>query len=325
MSSNNSKNYTTKYDQFEASRLSFTTLEENERSKGQKIAYPRYNHPTLGEDKILLLQSPWMKMFTYGVPSLGEYYKEDKDRAFVKVPVDESDTEVKKMVDEFAKIDKELSSDEFKKENFGKYAKKYTYQPIVRYPTNDEDEDEPAKPPYMKIKLDLTWPDGNVKTEVWKSEVMENGKRVRSKMELETVTEFASHVNYLCKFRGIFRPVKLWAHQSKMKDPSYGIVFKLVKVEVEPSSSSSASVQNYLQGDVFVDDDDDETPTTTVQTAKKVETAKVETKKVVEENSSDDDSDESESDSDSDSDSEDEKPKAKAAAKGKGKSKSKAH
>ena len=174
----------------------------------------------------------------------------------------------------------------------------------------------------MKIKLDLTWPDGNVKTEVWKSEVIENGKRVRNKMELETVTEFASHVNYLCKFRGIFRPVKLWAHQSKMKDPSYGIVFKLVKVEVEPSSSSSASVQNYLQGDVFVDDDDDETPPTTVQSAKKVEAVKVETKKVVEDNSSDDDSDDS--DSDSDSDSEDEKPNAKVTAKGKGKPKSKA-
>ena len=319
MSSNKSKSYTTKYDQFEASRLSFTPLEENERSKGQKIGYPRYNHPTLGEDKILLLQSPWMKMFTYGVPSLGEYYQEDKDRAFVKLPIDLSDPEVKKMVEQFYKIDEQLSSEEFKKESFGKYAKKYTYQPIIRHPTVDEDEEETSKPPYMKIKLDLTWPEGNVKTEVWKSELMEDGKRVRSKMELETVTEFATHVNYMCKFRSIFRPVKIWAHQSKMKDPSYGIVFRLVKVEVEPSNNSNASVQNYLQGDVFLDDDEEET--TTVQA--KAVTATETKKQVVEEsNSSEDESDDS-SDSDSDSDSEDEKPKAKA--KGKGKAKSKGH
>jgi hypothetical protein len=325
MSSNKSKSYTTTYDLFEASRLSWTTLEDNERSKGQRIAYPRYNHPTLGEDKFLILQSPWMKMFTYGVPTLGEYYKEDKDRAFLKVPIDVNDAEVKKMIDEFSKVDEHLSSEDFKKENFGKYAKKYTYQPIVRYPTNDEEEDEPSKPPYMKIKLDLTWPEGNVKTEVWKSEVLESGNRARSKVEIETVTEFATHVNYMCKFRSIFRPVKLWAHQSKMKDPSYGIVFRLVKVEVEPSSSSNASVQNYLEGDVFVDNDD-EVPSTTVQSVKKVEAVKVETKKVVENNSSDDESEsESESDSDSDSDSEDEKPKAKATSKGKGKSKSKAN
>ena len=38
--------YTTKYSDFEAERLTFTDLEENERSKGQLIAYPRYNHPT---------------------------------------------------------------------------------------------------------------------------------------------------------------------------------------------------------------------------------------------------------------------------------------
>ena len=70
--------------------------------------------------------------------------------------------------------------------------------------------------------------------------------------------EFANHMPYMCKFRPVFRPVKMWAHQSKMKDPGYGIVFKLIKVEVEPSNKGSSAYQNYLQGDVFVDDDEDE-------------------------------------------------------------------
>ena len=119
------KSLTTKFDQFQADRLSFTPLEENERSKGQKISYSRYNHPQLGEGQSLLLQGPWMLLSTYGVPSIGEYYKEDKDRAFVKVPLDLSDPDVKMLVDEFNKIDERIGSDEYKKEQFGKNAKKY--------------------------------------------------------------------------------------------------------------------------------------------------------------------------------------------------------
>jgi uncharacterized LabA/DUF88 family protein len=266
MSKTTAKSLTTKYDKFEASRLGFTPLEDNERSKGQKIAYPRYNHPTLGENQPLFIQGPWMTMFNYGVPSLGEYYKEDKDRAFLKCPLDMNDPEVVKMVEELKKVDETYGSEKFKVDSFGKHSKKYEFQSIIRYPLVDEDaeEDQVAKPPYMKFKLDLTWPDCNVKTEVIKSELLDSGKRVREPLEIETVGDFAGHVNYMSKFRPIFRPVKMWAHQQKMKDPQYGIVFKLVKVEVEPNKNSNNVYQNYLQGDIFVDDDEDEAEAPTV-------------------------------------------------------------
>lgn len=310
------KSLTTKFDQFEADRLTFTPLEDNERSKGQKISYPRYNHPEHGEGQALFLQGPWMQMYSYGVPTLGEYYKEDKDRAFVKVPLDLNNPEVKKMVEEFDKVDAVLSSEDYKKEQFGKNAKKYEYQPIVRYPLVDEEE-ENTKPPYMKLKLDLTWPDSNVKTEVFTSELMEDGKRSRNKVDLETVTEFASNLSYMSNFRPVFRPVKLWAHQAKMKDPGYGIVFKLIKVEVEPNKNSNSSVLSYLQGDVFIDDEDEEVveaqSSTVVEEVKDVK--KVDTKKVVEDSDSDSDSDSS----DDDSDSEEQPPKKVATKKGKSK------
>ena len=301
MSKNTAKNLTTKYSEFEADRLTFTTLEENERSKGQKIAYPRYNHPTLGEGQPLFIQGPWMILFNYGVPTLGEFYKEDKDRAFVKVPLDMSDPEIVKMADEFKKIDDILGHEDFKKENFGKNAKKHEYQSIVRSPLTDEDE-EVTRPAYMKLKLDLTWPDSNVKTEVFSSELLENGKRERKKINIDTVTDFATHMPYMCKFRPVFRPVKMWAHQSKMKDPGYGIVFKLIKVEVEPSKNSNSVYQNYLQGDVFVDDDEEEDTSapTVFQATNSIKKAEATTaSKNVEDSSDDSDS--------SDSDSEDEK------------------
>ena len=315
MSKNTAKNLTTKYDQFEADRLSFTTLEENERSKGQKIAYPRYNHPSLGEGQPLFLQGPWMTMYNYGVPTLGEYYKEDKDRAFVKVPLDMNDPEVAKMVGEFKKIDEVLGTESFKKENFGKYAKKYTYQDIVRTPLADEDE-EVTRPPYMKLKLDLTWPDSNVKTEVFSSELLDSGKRQRKKLDIETVTDFANQMPYMCKFRPVFRPVKMWAHQSKMKDPGYGIVFKLIKVEVEPSNNANSVYQSYLQGDVFVDDDEDDVPT---QSASVASTQKASAPTVANEDESEDESEDSESSDSSDDDSDDEPVVKKTSKKSSGK------
>ena len=250
---NTQTSLTTKYNEFEPHRLTFSPLEENERSKSQIIGYPRYNHPTLGEGQPLVIQSPWMTLDNYGIPSLGEYYKEDKDRAFIKVPLDMNDPEVKKMVDNLEKIDQNIGSDDFKKNSFGKFAKKYKHQPIIRFP--EEDEENP-RPPYMKLKLDLTWPDNNVKTEVWKSEVLD-GKRVRERLPVNTITEAAEHIRYLCKYRCVYRPIKIWAHQQKMKDPGYGIVFKLIKIEVEPNKSSSSAYQTYLQGNVFIDDDDE--------------------------------------------------------------------
>ena len=316
------KSLTTKYGDFESDRLTFTDLEENERSKGQLIAYPRYNHPSLGENQPLFIQGPWMTIFTYGIPSLGEYYSDDSQRAFVKVALNLDDPEVKKMAEELKKVDAVLGADEYKDKSFQKKASKYTYQPIIREPT--EDDDGVVKPAYMKLKLDLTWPEGNVKTEVLKSELV-NGKRVREPVSISTVTDLTSHLSYQTKYRPIFRPVKMWAHHSKMKDPQYGVVFKLVKVEVEPNKSGNSLVSDYLGGDAFIDDDEDEVEEKPVAKEVAVPKSKVETKadkkkvveEVVEEEEEEDEDEESvtEDSSDEDSDSDSEEPPKKPVAK----------
>ena len=61
----------------------------------------------------------------------------------------------------------------------GKKFKKYKYQPIFREgqdQVNDDSDDEttvkkdaPPRPAYMKVKLDTTWPDNEVKTQVFNS------------------------------------------------------------------------------------------------------------------------------------------------------------
>ena len=325
----NKKTLTTKFTDFEAKRLTFTDLEENERSKGQLIAYPRYDHPTLGDGSALFLQAPWMEIFTYGIPSLGEYYSDDSQRAFIKIPIDMKNPEVELMVKEFQKVDEELGSDEFMQRSFGKKASKYKYQPIIR--ESQEDDEGNVKPAYMKLKLDTSWPDGNVKTELYKSELVDK-KRVRELVSATTVTEVAKYLSYMTKYKPIFRPVKMWAQNQKMPKPEYGVVFKLLKVEFEPNSSTNNSYSDYMTGDAFIDDEDEEESSQVVKEDKneektvfqKTESKAKSTKKVeeeVEEDSDDDDDSSDDDDSEDDSDSE-EAPKKVAAKPVKGKAKS---
>ena len=265
---------TVDYTKFNVAHLTFTKLEENSRSKGQLIAYPKYNTTNSEKDGILILQSPWIKLNTYGVPRLGEYYKTDADRSHLRIPLDLDIQEVKNFSDKMKEIDAKYSSPEMLEEMFGKKYKKYKYQPIYREgqdatsneSDNEEENDEkekknaPLRPPYMKLKLDTTWPDNEVKTQVFNSTVDSlTNKRSRTLIEnIKTIDDFAKYVSYLSNIRAMFRPVKFWAHQATKKDPQCGIIFKLIKVEVEPRISSNSMYKQIYENDNFIDSDNDD-------------------------------------------------------------------
>ncbi len=280
MASKSAKEMTTNYSDVDVSRLGFTDLEENTRSKGQKIAYPRYDHPSHGSDSPLFIQFPWVNLNSYGIPRLGEYYSDDSQRAFVKIPLDQSIPEVKQFSELLQAIDEKLGSDEFKEKMFGTKASKYEYQPIYRLP-QEEDEDAKKDPnkkdygprhPYMKLKIDTTYPENKVKSIVFTSVPSANGKRTRTKVEgISTVDDIASHICFMSKIRPIGRPVKLWAQAPNKKDPTYGLTFKMAKVEVEPPSKSNSNVKQYLESDAFLDSDDE---SETIETVKAVTTSK---------------------------------------------------
>jgi hypothetical protein len=252
---------TTKFQDFNAKDLTFTKFEENERSKAQNLAFPRYK-----ETQRLMLQGPWIDMNAYGVPQLGEYYKTDKDRAFIKIPLDLNNPEIKEFYDKLQTIDEMMNSKEFKAQQFGDKAKKYKYAyPICRVPMEDEDEEDEKKkskyprPPYMKVKLDATWPETKILTQVYTS-VMKDGKREREKQEVESVDDFANVVRYLSKIRPIIQPVKAWCEKKgKMgKDfLEYGLTFKLIKVEVEPHVGGGSNLSQYMNNDAFIDSDEE--------------------------------------------------------------------
>jgi hypothetical protein len=258
-------NQTTNYNKVNVDELSFTAIEENQRSKGQKIAYPRYNDPQLGEGNHLYIQFPWIHLSQYGIPRLGEYYSDDSQRSFIKLPLDQSVSEVKIFSEVLKAIDAKLGSDEFKKKMFGPKGDKYVYQPIFRLPLEEDEtstkpkdkKDYGPKQPYMKLKMDTTYPDNKIKTIVYNS-VMENEKRVRTKLDnINSVDDMVTSMPFLSRVRPIGKPVKLWAQAPNKKDPTYGLTFKMVKVEVEPPLNKSSNYKKYLETETFLDSDDD--------------------------------------------------------------------
>ena len=306
--------FTTNFKDFDHKRLNFSEWDDNnDRSKGQKICYPRYESPTKGTEEPLFLQLPWMTIFKYGVPSIGEYYSNDKDRSFLKMPLDLSDPQVKQLFDELCLFDNKMSAKEMSESLFDKKAKKYTYIPSCKVVENESEPGVEQPPPYMKLKIHLSWPDENVETEVYRSETQEGTtKRKRTRLEVNTVQEFQDNVSYLSRVRLIIKPVKLWAQSSSLKDPNYGVTWRICKVEVEPKMSNT-SLNQYKNNDAFIDSDDEDEPVS--QQASKND--------VAEDNASEDsESEESEDESESEEETAPPSPVLKKKAKG-SKSKSK--
>ena len=340
MSSNLVKDFTVKYTDVEVSRISSTELQENERSKGQKIAYPKYNHPKFGIDQPLVFQFPWVRLETYGIPRAGEYFKNDSDRTFVKMPLNNSIPEIEELVRICKEIDGHFSSEEFASKLLGKKWNKYTYQPIIRESIsydNDDDDDENSKKksakqstlpkyPYLKLKIDTDYNSGEIKTKLFRSEMVDNKRNRIEIQDIKTIDEFARFVCFQSNFRPIVRLVKFWAQPLTKKDPAWGATFKIIKGEVEAPIKGNSMYKDYMNSDAFLDSDEETTnaPPIPVKKVKQVESDESDekpklVKKVAQVKSDDDDESEEEKpkitkkiaqvESDDDEESEEEKPK----------------
>ena len=292
-----STNNTTNYTDFNPSDLKFTKLEENERSNGQLVGFPRYTKN--GLDIPLDIQLPWIKLFTYGVPQLNQFYKTDNDRSHIRIPLDLSIPEIADFANKLKEIDTIMGSPEMMETLLGKKAKKYKYQSIYREGQVievDSDDDTSSKkkstaprPPYFKLKLKLSYPEKRVESKVFESdESPDTKKRTRTKVDVSTIDEFASFVRYQSKIRCVAKPFKIWAHPLSKKDPEFGIAFRLERVEVE-KSSISGSYKSVFESENFIDSDDEELPKITNLKVTK-EPTKEPTKVQVKEESSDESS-----------------------------------
>jgi len=218
----------------------------------------------------LFLQLPWIELNTYGIPRLNDFFTEDSQRCFVKLPLSNDDPDVAQFKTVIKSIDNKFGSEEFRIKLFGAAkAKKFgAYQKVGREPLTDDDNKNKSTVDYMKIKISTNYDTGEINTSVCTS-VMENNKRVRTNVpdeSIKTVDDIAKYICYGARVRFIIRPVKLWAQApNASKDPMYGITFKLVKAEVELPLRMN-TYKNLLNTDMFLDSDEETESVQTVAT-----------------------------------------------------------
>jgi hypothetical protein len=287
--SNNANQMTILYSDIESKRISATEMVENEKTQ-QKMAFPKYDHPTLGADQSLIIQFPFVKISSYGVPTLGQYFKDDSERSFVKLPLDPMIEDSQKLINMLKEMDAHFESKEFCSKLLGKKWEKYKYVPIYREapPTDDDDEEDNKKKkdaqkpklPHIKLKISTDYNTNEVNTILFKSEMID-GKRTRSAIDsVKTIEDFRNHVGYLSNFRPIVRLVKFWCQPVSKKDPMWGATFKIIKGEVEPAPKSGNQIKEFMNSDAFLDSDEEDVP------VKAVAKVKIEEDKVIEKKTS---------------------------------------
>lgn len=251
----NKVNTTTKINDFEPTNMAFTTLKDTEDGKNNSIGWANYKQKNGNDKGRLALQLDWKFFHTYGVPKVGEFYPTDQKRAHFKFPLTEDEI----TFTTFETLDNYMNSDTMKQTLFpGKKIEKYEYVPCLKKP----EDDGATRPPYIKIRLNTTWPDITIKSEVFltKTETVNGIKKIMGtpeKMEVTTLDDFTTYVKYKSTVRPIIEVSKLWADTkpksggTKLK---YGIVWRLVKILVD--ENGLCDNMDTTNAD-FIDDDDD--------------------------------------------------------------------
>lgn len=282
------------------------------------LGFSRYN---FGKDSSpvynqLVVKTDPIKLTSYGIPSIGKYVKEDKNRKYIKVPYDESQPSCVALFKMFEEIDNYAinNKEKFITGPLAKFIKKYVYSPIIRTPLEvDEDDDEEEneeneettkskkpkkeKAKYAKLAIKTDFKSGDVQTVLF---TREDGKPV--KHDAKTITDMAKHVTWQSTIQMICSCNKI----SFSKNPAtvgdnkgkrtYSIGFSILQCEVTEKSHMN---QENVKADFSTYAFDDT-----------VEVEEKEDKPVAKSKPSNDESD-SDSEDDDSSDDEDDKPSSK--------------
>lgn len=229
-----SKSFTTKYSDLNASLITATELKKNKYSKLQMVSFVHYD-----SNLPLIIQLPKIHLETYGIPRISQYITEDSKRMVVKVPLNTlTDSKILELSKILIDIDTHVSSPEFACHVLGENYKKYSYSPIYRH------IDDVDKLDYFKLKLDVDYQNGSIKTQLYK-----DGEQVQ---DIKNINDFSRVLCYNSKFTGVVKIDKIWAQPSSLNNPIWGVSLKLIKARVE------APDINYHEGTIeFIDSDEE--------------------------------------------------------------------
>lgn len=235
---------------FNANQFEFEEVKENERVKGQYISKIK-----------------------------GDWIKEESHRAKLKIPLDENDPKYgsaikKRLIDPMNALDDMIW--EQKEQIMGKHAIKFkdprTHQRIVKEgrtieadSDSDDSDNVPQKTlPYMTVKLGLEWTDDGkctdkLKIKTFRKEEIINeqtGKKEsrREELFLDNIDQLEALGIYRSNIRLVIIPSKFYL-MPKAYEPKFGLIWKAVQLEIEPSRSVSRGLS--FNQDLFADSDSD--------------------------------------------------------------------
>lgn len=279
---NNENMLLIKSSDIDVARFSCTELKNHTKYPDAKpTAYINYDHPTKGKDTRLKIQLPPIHISTGGVPKANEkYFKDDRSRSHIKIPIVESIEESKNLMEKLKEIDNHMDSEKIRRMLFGDKWQKIKYSRIMKLNDDDDDDDEKKnKIPMLKVKIDLSFPDGKIKSQVLQP-VMENGEYVmedvmvkkdgkdvpfikdgevvqrvkRNKLgPFDSLDEFAKAVPWKSTVTLVLIPKNIWCTPINGVK-TYGIKLVLEKLDVE-YNSESGNGNNAMNSDDFLDDD----------------------------------------------------------------------
>jgi len=237
-----------KLEQLTPKQIDCTELNDNERSKGQRIAYMRGM-----DEKQVMIQMGFITLNEFGIPRENpDYYPNEKSMAHIKIPLIDG---VEK--DALLAIDDKFGSDEIKEKLFKSKNVKHVYTPIVR--DSEPGKDGKERPQFMKVKLDIEYnkdPSAKIKiiTQLFdkdKKKIQAEGNETDKDLQKYTLEEFKQHVKYLSKIKLIITPCKVWAANATK---TYGITWKVKQIVVDaPQYTSQLTCDP-----IFIDDDEDD-------------------------------------------------------------------
>ena len=244
-----------KYNELVVADMQFSELSDSTRVSSQKISFITYNGMNM------MMQTPTIITEAYGVPRKSEFYKDDKDRSFYKLPFcherkqqeDVNYDQVQEFYSKLREIDMRCSSVEFRKQMFGDKFDKYRYLPLVREAVNDEEEAVASasyKPPYTKLKIQLDYhtqkPLINIKDGLTKEQ-----------QDVNCTDDVCKYIGYMSKVRFIIHFNKFYQMKSAAGSgqKQYGITLTIKHVEFFQKPQQP---QHYVNIVAFLEDDDED-------------------------------------------------------------------
>ena len=342
MSTQDTKDVPIKYTDFDVKRFVTTPFQEAKKKgkDGKKgmglITWPRYDHPKLGSNEIPIIRFPNIDMDSYGIPRESEYFPTPLKRSFVKVPLDESKPDIKKLIKKLKEIDEYFTSDVNVNLLFGKKAHIYknNYCPLyneacnTQYDDNNEDNVKKTgfKLPFIKLKLNVDVDSGDIKSKLSINEIINNIETPVEVHGTKSIDDFIKVLCYRCELKPEVELTKLWAQAATMPNPKWGVSAKLIKGLIKPPAKNNSKASQNYEDSAFINSDNENDDNSDNNDTKSVNKTSLKKIAQVDSDDSDDDSDEVEpppaksikntpvkkADSDDDSDEEVKPPPAKS-------------